>query len=49
MTDAQAVVRMGRDLRVAAATLSHQEARFLVDAYYQFQEDRICAESASDL
>ena len=37
------VVRMGRDLRTAAQTLSHQEARFLVDTYYQFQEDRIRA------
>lgn len=29
-----------RDLKVAAATLSDHEARFLVDAYYQMQEQR---------
>lgn len=38
------VERMSRDIRAAAATLSDREARFLVDAYYQFQEDRIRAD-----
>lgn len=37
------VKRLTRDLRVAATTLSTQEARFLVDAYYAMQEDRIRA------
>jgi hypothetical protein len=32
--------RLGRDLKKAAATLSHDEARYLVDAYYQMQDDR---------
>ena len=32
--------RLTRDLRRAAATLSSQEARFLVDYYYQAQENR---------
>lgn len=35
------VQRMSRDIRAAANVLSDQEARFLVDAYYQMQEDRI--------
>lgn len=35
------VMRLSRDLRKAAVTLSDTEARFLVDAYYQMQEDRI--------
>lgn len=35
------VERMKRDIRAAATTLSAQEARYLVDAYYQMQEDRI--------
>ena len=34
------VERMSRDIRAAATTLSTRQARFLVDAYYQFQEDR---------
>jgi hypothetical protein len=32
--------RLTRDLRVAAATLSDAEARYLVDLYYMVQEDR---------
>lgn len=32
--------RLKRDVRIAAATLSDDEARFLVDAYYIMQEDR---------
>lgn len=35
------VERLSRDLREAAKTLSDDEARFLVDAYYQMQKDRI--------
>ncbi len=36
----ESVQRMGRDFRVAAKTLGDAEARFLVDAYYTFQEVR---------
>ena len=35
------ITRMSRDIRAAATTLYDHEARFLVDAYYQMQEDRI--------
>ena len=35
------VERLSRDLRVASKTLSDAEARFLVDAYYQMQGNRI--------
>lgn len=38
--DLSAIERLKRDLREAAATMSAQEARFLVDAYYLIQEDR---------
>lgn len=38
------VERMKKDIRAAADTLGAMEARFLVDAYYQFQEDRIRAD-----
>jgi hypothetical protein len=34
------VSRLTRDLKAAAITLSPDEARFLVDAYYAMQEDR---------
>ena len=37
------VDRMKRDIRQAAATLSRSEARYLVDCYYQMQDDRIKA------
>lgn len=40
MTDMESVTRLSRDLRNAAITLSDEEARFLVDAYYIIQEDR---------
>lgn len=33
--------RLTRDLKAAAKTLSHAEARYLVDAYYNWQADRI--------
>lgn len=35
------VMRMSRDMKRAAITMGHQEARFLVDAYYKMQDDRI--------
>lgn len=41
MDGLEPVVRMTRDIRAAAATLSDEEARFLVDAYYAMQKDRI--------
>ena len=34
------IQKLGKDLRVAARTMSDQEARFLVDYYYICQEDR---------
>lgn len=34
------IARLSRDLKSAAKTLSDDEARFLVDAYYMMQEDR---------
>lgn len=41
--DLEPIKRLSRDLRKAAATLTSTEARFLVDAYYQMQQDRIRA------
>jgi hypothetical protein len=38
--DLENIQRLRKDLKQASATLSEQEARFLVDAYYLFQEDR---------
>lgn len=35
------VTRLSKDLKKASKVLSDDEARFLVDAYYQMQEDRI--------
>lgn len=37
--------RLTRDLKKASATLSTDEARYLVDAYYQLQRDRIRGEN----
>lgn len=37
------IKRLNKDLRIAAKTLTANEARFLVDAYYQMQRDRIRA------
>lgn len=34
------VNKLHKDMRIAAKTLSQDEARFLVDSYYQLQEDR---------
>lgn len=39
----ESVKRLSRDLRNSARMLSREQARFLVDAYYQMQEDRIRA------
>jgi hypothetical protein len=41
--DLEPIKRLNRDLRQAAKTLTATEARFLVDAYYQMQRDRIRA------
>jgi hypothetical protein len=41
MNEMVSVERMKKDLREAAVTMSPQEARYLVDSYYQRQEDRI--------
>jgi hypothetical protein len=40
LVSAEPLKRLTRDLRLAARTLSDDEARFLVDAYYQMQDDR---------
>lgn len=37
------ITKLSRDLKKAAATLSHAEVRYLVDYYYQMQRDRIRA------
>jgi len=39
------IARLSRDLRTAAATLSDREARYLVDAYYLIQNNRIGADA----
>lgn len=44
-SDLPPITRLSRDLRTAAATLSDTEARFLVDAYYLIQENRIRADA----
>ena len=40
-----AVEKLRKDLREAARTLSAREARFLVDAYYMIQDQRIEAQN----
>ncbi len=45
MQDLTPVARLSRDLRVAAATMTPTEARFLVDGYYLIQENRIRADA----
>lgn len=45
MTDLEPIARLTRDLASAAGTLSKNEARFLVDAYYTMQDGRIRADS----
>ena len=42
--DYEPIQRLSRDLKVAAASLSRVEARYLVDSYYQMQQDRIRAD-----
>jgi hypothetical protein len=39
--DMTAVARLTKDLKAGAATLGRSEARYLVDAYYAMQKDRI--------
>ncbi|MFN3705298.1 MAG: hypothetical protein ACK4WM_04820 [Thermoflexales bacterium] len=41
----EAIRKLTSDERVAARTLGKQEARYLVDAYYQMQENRIRSDS----
>lgn len=41
--EAEPLKRLTRDIRNAAKTLSDAQARYLVDAYYQMQRDRIRA------
>jgi hypothetical protein len=41
----ESVTRLGRDLRKAAEGLSEREVRYLVDAYYMLQENRIRADA----
>lgn len=41
MIELEPVARLSKDLKEAAVTLSDDEARFLVDAYYLMQEQRI--------
>ena len=43
MDDLEPIQRLNRDLKKAASTLTASEARFLVDAYYVMQRDRIRA------
>jgi len=45
MQDLTPIVRLSRDLRTAATTMSATEARFLVDGYYLIQENRIRADA----
>lgn len=42
-SDIQGIVRMTKDLQGAATRLKQREARFLVDTYYQQQDERIRA------
>lgn len=41
----EAIQKLRRDVRAAAATLSDREARYLVDAYYTIQQHRIEAQN----
>ena len=41
MIDLEPIKRMSKDISTAAITLSSDEARFLVDAYYAMQNNRI--------
>lgn len=44
MLDMEPIERLSRDLRTTAATLSDTEARYLVDAYYIMQDQRLRTE-----
>ena len=37
----EAIARLDKDLKAAARTMTSDEARFLVDAYYMMQRNRI--------
>lgn len=39
--DIESVHKLTKDLKQAAVTMSHAEARYLVDAYYQMQDNRL--------
>lgn len=43
MTDLEPILKLSKDLKNAAASLSDSEVRYLVDAYYTLQNDRIRA------
>jgi hypothetical protein len=45
MNEMMPIERMKKDIRQASGTMSRNEVRFLVDAYYQMQEDRIKAQN----
>lgn len=40
----ESIIRLSKDLKLAAKTMNKDEARFLVDAYYQMQDNRIRAD-----
>jgi hypothetical protein len=44
-TALEPIIRMSRDIKAAAATLSKDEARYLVNTYYQMQDNRIRADA----
>jgi len=41
MEKLESLTRMSKDIKLAASTLTDREARFLVDTYYQMQDNRI--------
>lgn len=45
MDNLEPIVRLSRDLAASSATLSDDEARFLVDSYYAMQDSRIAADN----
>ncbi|MFM7851275.1 MAG: transposase [Flammeovirgaceae bacterium] len=44
MNNLEPITRINKDIRLAAKTLNDNEARFLVDAYYMMQDNRIRAD-----
>lgn len=42
----EGIMQVRRDMRAAAESLSAEEARYLVDAYYQMQKHRIASDNA---